>query len=63
MQRPFDFAVIFCKPLEKHLDVDIVAMQIMQVHHIWLNHIKSSKKTFRSIFAMKPRFTINASLK
>ena len=38
-------------------------MQIMQVHHIWLNHIKSSKKTFRSIFAMKPRFTINASLK
>ena len=38
-------------------------MQVMQMHYIRLNLIKSSKKTFSSVFAMKTRFTIYASLK
>ena len=54
---------MFCKPLEKHLDVDEIAVQIMQMHHIRLNLIKSSKKAFRSSLTMKTSLTIHASLK
>ena len=63
VKGPFDIAIVFCKPLKKHLDVDLVAVQIIKMHYIWLNLIKSSKKTFRSVFAMKTRPTIHASLK
>lgn len=51
------------EPLEQHFDVDVIAMQIMKMDHIRLNVFKSSKKTFRSVFTMKSRFTIYASLK
>ena len=63
VKGPFDIAIVFCKPLKKHLDVDVVAVQIMKKHYIRLNLIKSSKKTFRSVFAMKTRPAIYASLK
>ena len=51
------------EPIKKHLDVDVIAMQIMKMDHVRLYLIKSSKKTFRSVFAMKTCFTIYACLK
>lgn len=54
---------MFREPLEKHLDIDVVSVQVMQMNHIRLNFIKSFKKTFRSSLTMKTSLTIYASLK
>ena len=63
VKGPFDITIVFCKPLKKHLDVNVVAVQIMKMNYIRLNLIKSSKKAFCSSLTMKTSLTIYASLK
>ena len=63
VKGPFDIAIVFCKPLKKHLDVNVVAVQIMKMNYIRLNLIKSSKKAFCSSLTMKPSLAVQASLK
>lgn len=63
VQGPFDLTLVRGKPLEKHLDIQVIAVQVVKMDHIGLNCSKSSKKTFRCSPTMKASLTIYASLK
>ena len=40
MQRPTHLTRLRCQPLEKHLNINIVAMDVMQMHNIGLDFIE-----------------------
>ena len=60
VQRPLHAAAVRCQPFEKHLDVHIVPVDVVQMHHIGVDLVKPSEEPPRGTARMKPGATVEA---
>ena len=62
VQGPLDFAVVGGEPLEQHLDVDVVAVQVVQVHDVGVYLIETLEQAPRRSLGVKARLAVEARL-
>ena len=62
VQGPLHAAVMRGEPLEQHLDVHIVAVEVVQVYHVGLELVQASEQAPRRRLGVEPSLAVKAGL-
>lgn len=62
VQCPLNLAIVMSEPIEQHGDVEIIAMEIMEMDDIGIYPIKIRKQALCSLLRMETRSTIKPCL-
>ena len=63
VKGPLDLAIAGGEPLEQHLDVDVVAVQVVQVHDVGVYLVEALEQPPRRRLGVEARLAVEARLK